>query len=191
VFRGRVHPEALVGHAAEDEADAAAYEADAAEQAHDINKPVNEADEAVVGAHAEEAQESGDKENDGAAHEHVQAEVEGVGPVPQRAVIVERGFEEEHFHEQGLEVAHVIHMMFLRPPVAFFHVAAAMLGAGAFMRNGIDFPAAVKRSGLYILFDFEKRRDCKSDHAEIPQEVKQCSHACSPVFRCACTRISA
>ena len=63
-------------------------------------------------------------------------------------------------------------------------LSAAVLGALAFMRNGVEFPADVERGGLHVFHDFHERRNGKTEHAEIPQEVNQCSHACSPIQVC-------
>ena len=183
VLGGGDHLQALVGEAALDEADAAAHEAEHADDGHEVENPVQEAEEGVLVAGGE-ADDGHQEEEDGAAHEHVEAEVEGIGADPQGLVVLERGLEEEDFHDEGLEIAQMINVALLFPPFKFFEVAAAVLGALAFMRNRVEFPADVERGGLHVFHDFYERRNGKAEHAEIPQEVNQCSHACSPIQVC-------
>ena len=144
VFGGGVLAQAFVVQTTADQADAAADDAEHAQQADGVDDVVHEGQEAAVGVHAEQAQEGGHDQDDGAAHQHVQTQVEGVGAEPQLEVMGEGGVQEEHFFQQGLDVAHVVDVAGLGPPVGLFHEAAAVGAFGAFMRHG-SWPLATRR----------------------------------------------
>ena len=101
----RVLAQAFVVQTTADQADAAADDAEHAQQADGIDDVLHEGQEAAVGVHAEQAQEGGHDQDDGAAHQHVQTKVEGIGAEPQLEVMGEGGVQEEHFFQQGLDIA--------------------------------------------------------------------------------------
>ena len=113
--------------------------------------------------------------------------MEGIGAEPQLQIVLEGGVQEEHFGQQGLDIAQMINVAGLGPPVLVLHEAAAARGAFAFMGHGIQFPAHMQGAGLHIGFDFHTGHYDEADDREVAQQVKQCCHAISPMeSRCRC-----
>ena len=166
-----------------DKANTTTNEAQAANEGDDIDEAVDEPDQgAGLVIKAKHAQDGGEDQDDGSAHEHVEAKVEGIGAVPQGTIVLEGGFEEENFHQKSAEIAQMVGLVLMLPPVGILHVAATVFGLGTFMRNGVEFPASMHRRFFHIVSDFEKRCDCTADECEVPQQVKECNHASTPVW---------
>ena len=176
-FQTRIMASAL------DQGNATYNDAETAKKRTAIDYMANCCYQGAVRSNTKDLQESGDDKYNGAAHQQVHAQMEGIGAGPEFEIVLKGGMQEEHFFQNTFDVFQMAEVAFFLPPIHFFHITAPVLRLVAFVGYRVQFPAYMQGGGFTKGPESPDGQADKPDKSQIAKQVKQCCHAFPPVAR--------